>query len=180
MFYRESKNFLSSESKTFINKVVLHYSFPYFHQYTDNSKRHKRLFLSHIILRRPEQRKPDEGWNSDHHESFIQIVKEFTVQHKIEVKEFLRMCVNFTFNNTYPQSLPHTDHKTDYNQLLLILNEPADTEAATVILSSDRNKIIKKIRPIQYRGICFDSHPHYQIMPRFGHRVAFVATFKLD
>jgi len=33
------------------------------------------------------------------------------------------------------------------------------------------------VKPLQYKGICFDSHPHYQIMPRFGYRIALIVTF---
>ena len=45
------------------------------------------------------------------------------------------------------------------------------------VIVDDKDKIIKTITPQKYKGICFDSLPHYQIFPKHGLRLILVATF---
>ena len=37
---------------------------------------------------------------------------------------------------------------------------------------------VKEVAPKQFRGVMFDSLPHYHIMPKKGERIVFVITFK--
>ena len=54
----------------------------------------------------------------------------------------------------------------------------SDTLVVRLIALNKRHKIIKRIKPIQYQGIFFDSKPHYMKFPKFGQRVVLIATFK--
>ena len=69
----------------------------------------------------------------------------------------------------------HDHSKTEDYSFILYLND-CDKNAKTVIVD-DKDKIIKTITPQKYKGICFDSLPHYQIFPKHGLRLILVATF---
>jgi len=172
----EDDSFLTEENKNFINNVVLNNNFPYY-MYNHSVNEDNKYFLSHVILKRKEQRDKDEVFNSYFHPGFLSIVDSFTNKHKIKVKELLRMAVNYTFNNTYEKIDAHKDHTFKYNQLLVCLNDPADKNSKTVILNN-KNKIFKSISPKQYKGVCFGSASHYNYIPKFGNRIMFVCTFR--
>ena len=179
--FKQSNKFLSIKSKKFINEIVLGKNFPYYpqymHKYNMPGKKQTRFFMCHIVVKRPEDRVKGVFWNSNHYMSFINIINEFCEQQKIKIDSFYRMCVNLSFNNGCERSEIHRDHDFPHHQIIIILNNPQDKNAETVILDN-KNKIIKKIKPAQYQGICFDGKSHYVKIPKFGHRVALVATFK--
>tara|TARA_R100001244_G_scaffold59207_1_gene49863 strand:+ start:174 stop:713 length:540 start_codon:yes stop_codon:yes gene_type:complete len=179
MFFKQGKNFLSRKSKKFINEIVLAQgSFPFYIHHMHHmhpSKKQVRVFMGHVIKERSNNIK--EIWNSPYYREFIDIINEFCEQKKIKIKGFYRICVNLSFNNGYERSEIHEDHDFPHYQIIIFLNKPEDKDAETVILDK-KNKIIKKITPVQYQGICFDKHLHYIKVPKFGHRVALVATFK--
>ena len=176
MIYKESKDFLSDESKEFINKVVLGGNFPFHNQYTNCAP--GEFFLSHTVLERIENRSSKKMWNSHYHKNFVKMCEEFCKQQVIKINKYLRMCVNFTFNNGFKKHVSHQDHDFPHEQLIIILNDPQDPHSDTVILSEDKNIKLKISKPQQYKGIYFDNHPHYQVMPRFGYRIALVTTFQ--
>ena len=180
--FKQGKNFLSKKSKKFINEIVLAPGiFPYYqgHVHPYRNKGDGRKLMSHIILARPDDdnyNKPPV-WNSKYYKEFIDIINEFCEQQKIKIEKFYRMSVNFTYNNGHEATDIHTDHDFPHHQIIIYLDDAADKNAETVILNN-KNKVIKRIKPIQYRGICFKSLPHYLIFPKFGHRVILIATFK--
>ena len=188
-------NFLSKKSKKFINEVVLAPGiFPYYsaraHPYKTKENTYKK-FMGHIILSRPDTELLELGeidkidptkaktpaWNSPYHIQFIDMVNEFCEKQKIKIKKFYRMSVNCTYNNGHEATDIHTDHDFPHHQIIIYLNDAEDKNAETVILNN-KNKVIKRIKPIQYQGICFKCLPHYLKFPKFGQRVVLVATFK--
>ena len=87
------------------------------------------------------------------------------------------MNVNFVYNTGYETTDIHTDHEFPYYQIIIYLDDAEDKNAETIIVNK-KHKIIKRIKPIQYQGIFFDSKPHYIKFPKFGQRVTLIATFK--
>jgi hypothetical protein len=174
-FFIKDDSFLTEENKNFIDNIVLGDNFPYYicnHSIEGDNK----YFLYHVILRRKEDRKENEMFNSSFYPEFLSIIDSFFKKHKIKVKEVLRMTVNYSFNNTYRKVASHVDHDFEHKQLLICLNDPADKNSKTVILNN-KNKIFKSISPKQYQGICFDGAPHYNFLPKFGNRIMLVSTF---
>ena len=183
MMFKQSKNFLSKKSKKFINEVVLAPGiFPFYQAYAHPYKTKEntfKKFFGHIILARSDDtdyNKPPV-WNSTYHIQFIDIVNEFCEQQKIKIEKFYRMNVNFTYNSGHETTDIHVDHGFPHHQIIIYLDDAADKNAETVILNN-KNKVIKRIKPIQYQGICFKGLPHYLKFPKFGQRVILVATFK--
>jgi len=193
--FKQGKNFLSKKSKKFINEVVLAPGiFPFYqayaHPYKTKEKTFKKFF-GHIILARPDSELLEMGvidkidrtkektsyWNSKYHIQFIDIINEFCEQQKIKIEKFYRMNVNFTYNSGHETTDIHVDHGFPHHQIIIYLDDAADKNAETVILNN-KNKVIKRIKPIQYQGICFKGLPHYLKFPKFGQRVILVATFK--
>ena len=174
--FKQGKNFLSKKSKKFINEVVLAPGiFPYYparaHPYKTKENTYKK-FMGHIILSRPDSELLELGeidkidptkaktpaWNSPYHIQFIDIINEFCEQQKIKIEKFYRMSVNFTYNNGHETTDIHTDHDFPHHQIIIYLDDAADKNAETVILNN-KNKVIKRIKPIQYQGICFKRLP---------------------
>ena len=62
-------------------------------------------------------------------------------------------------------------------QLIIYLNQPQDTNSKTVVLDEDKETILKEIVPEQFKGVCFETKPHYLYYPRYGYRVICVYTF---
>ena len=63
-------NFLSDKQKIFIEEILLGNNFPYFVNKNSVSK-DGIVFLSHILLRRPESRSNENEVNSVYYESII-------------------------------------------------------------------------------------------------------------
>lgn len=181
--FKQSKNFLSKKSKKFINEIVLAPGiFPFYqaHVHPYHNKGDGRKFMSHIILSRPDfdnNKHQAPVWNSKYYIEFIDIINEFCEQQKIKIEKFYRMNVNFAYNTGNETSDIHVDHDFPYHQIIVYLDDAEDKNAETVILNK-KHKIIKRIKPIQYQGIFFDSKPHYIKFPKFGQRVTLIATFK--
>lgn len=171
MFF-ESKNFLNKNQKNYINNVVLGDNFP-FYWYDHQTEKDKKPFLSHVLYKRPEISNNQNQINSEHFGIFLDFLKSFLNKNKIELNKLFRASVNCTFNINEKKSNTHIDHEFDHKQVIIYLN---DSEGETVILN-DKNKIIKKIKPEKFKGICFDKKPHYIIYPKKGRRVIAVYTF---
>jgi hypothetical protein len=174
IFYKESKNFLSKESKNFIENFVLKDEFPL---YKINTATHHTddEFFSHMVLKRPENRSITETINSNYHKETLKILEEFLNSIKIKPSFYLRICYNVTFNNGHEKSNVHLDHDFSHKQAIIYLNEPKDKKSNTVILHN--KKVYKEITPEKYKGICFENTEHYSCFPKFGSRYILVATF---
>lgn len=179
MTYIENTNFLSIDSKKFLNETVMGDNFPYFFQ-TGSTIDDNYEMLSHTILRRPEERNINEKFNSSFSDNFIKIFSEFIEKNNLKQKypniELLRMSVNLTFNNGTKHCPIHIDHNYPHFQLIVYLND-ADNKSKTVILN-EKNKVIKKIIPKKFKGILFDNKKHYHFYPTKGIRSIIVYTFR--
>jgi hypothetical protein len=175
MYYKEINNFLTLENKEFINKVVLSDIFPFYLSKVDNSV--KDEMLTHVVLRRPEERQNEnEGFNSDYAQATINILENALKKAKLKpYKKLLRICYNFTFNNSSEKCPIHNDHQYNHKQFLMYLNNPIDKEATTVILKD--KKIYKNTCPEQYKAVIFDNLEHYFYYPKEGSRIVLVITF---
>jgi hypothetical protein len=173
MKIKESKNFLTKESKLNIDTLMADSNFPYYmsSSHTDNLE---YPYLSHIILKRPEERN-HQDFNSPYANLFLKLLNEFQEKNKIKVNKLLRIAVNLTFNFGKKQSFTHRDHEFKHKQLIIYLND-CDKDSKTVILN-DKNQIIKTITPEKFKGIVFDSCLHYMIYPKTGYRVIAIYTF---
>tara|TARA_R100001015_G_C4618254_1_gene174718 strand:- start:54 stop:590 length:537 start_codon:yes stop_codon:yes gene_type:complete len=171
----EDKNFLSKKSINFIETVVLGNNFPFFLN-TNAVSGDNNNFMSHIVLKRIEERKNKNEINSSFYINFIDILNEFTKKNNITYKEVFRISVNFSYNNNSKCSPIHVDHEFSHRQLLVYLNTVED--AFTVIYNKSKNKILKKINPEKYKGVCFNSFPHVGFFPKKGERIVIVYTFK--
>lgn len=171
-------NFLSKDSINFLEQTVLSSSFPYYYSpNTIHNPPDNNAYMSHDVLKRPEERGHGEMFNSTYGEQFLRILKEFTDKNEIDVKEALRISVNITFAGITDSCPTHTDHPYPHKQLLIYLTD-SDPDAHTVVLSDDQQRIIHSVGPEKYKGICFDSAPHYMIFPKKGARIVVVFTFR--
>jgi hypothetical protein len=174
--YVESENFLSNRNKKFIDNIILKSNFPYVYR-TQCVPGDGNSFLVHNVLERPEKRTSKELYQSKYFEELGQILISFCRKNNIPLKEMLRVAVNLTFNNGSKQSPIHIDHNYPHKQLIVYFNDCKDKNAYTVILN-EKNKVFKKIKPKQYKGICIDALPHYAIFPKKGERIIGVFTFR--
>ena len=175
MYFKESNNFLTKENINFIEKTILGGNFPYY-RLSDSVIGDKTVFLVHALLVRLEHRSHKEHINSTFYLDTLSLVHSFFDKFKINYKEILRLCINYTFN-VGPEKCPiHQDHEFPHKQLLIYLNE-ADPLSKTVILDK-KNRILKKIVPKKYKGFCFNNLPHYHFYPTKGERIVLVATFR--
>lgn len=173
MKIKESKNFLTKESKLNIDTLMADSNFPYYmsSSHTDNLE---YPYLSHIILKRPEERN-HQNFNSPYANLFLKLLEEFQNKNKIKVNQLLRIAVNLTFNFGKKNSFTHKDHLFEHKQLIIYLND-CDKNSKTVILNENK-KIIKKITPKKFKGVLFDCCHHYMVYPKKGYRVIAVYTF---
>ena len=180
MFLIEDKNFLTEKQKDHIDNVVLESSFPWFFHNVSvlpnklSKVKNNKSYLSHIVLRRPDQRPKGEEFNSTESVFCVDVLKTFCEKHNIKCKEILRISYNLTFNNGYSKGDLHVDHDYPHNQLIVYLND-CDKKLYTVI--KDNKKEIK-IKPEKFKGVCFESKPHYQLFPKKQERVILVITFR--
>ena len=176
MFLIEDSDFLTDAHKEYIKNVYKD-DFPYFYQ--NNCVRDDgNIFLAHTLVLRPEERKNNQVYNSDFSEIFEDMLTTFCDKHQVTYSELLRASINLTFNGGQNKCLPHTDHPYYYKHLLIYLNNPLDKESHTVILDKDEKQELRRITPEQYKGVCFENLPHYQIFPNSGERIIGVFTFR--
>jgi len=180
MFLIEDKNFLTKEQKDHIDDVVLGDNFPWFfhkisvHPNEYSVPKNNNSFLSHIVLRRPEERPEDEYFNSSESRFCVDVLNTFCKKNNIKYKEILRISYNLTFNNGSSKCDLHEDHTYPHKQLIVYLNN-CDKKLYTVI--KNKNKEIK-IEPNKFKGVCFESKPHYIFFPKKKERVVLIITFK--
>lgn len=174
MFYKEINNFLTKQNIDFIEKLILTNDFPYF-IYDSPVEKEKSPYLSHVVVRRPEDKNP--GINSPHYMECVKIILSALSAADVQTKNILRIAINLTYNNGMEKCKIHEDHDYPHKQLLLCLNDPLDKNSKTIILDDDKETILKEVIPKKYTGIIFDNKPHYHFYPKQGHRIMFVATF---
>ena len=171
----EDSNFLSEDSKDFINDQILTNEFPFYmndHAVPgDNVKN-----MMHVVLPRIEDRDKTYRENKFLNE-FVKILNEFCNKNKLRYNEILRIAVNLTYYNGVKDMSPtHCDHEFEHNQLLIYLNDPLDKDSCTVIINEQGSEI--KIKPEKYKGVCFSRMPHYASFPKIGERYVLVFTFR--
>lgn len=173
----EDDGFLKQDQMDFVNNIVLQPFFPYFYTPHTVDIGDNLGTLNHILIRRPEDRKPDEPiHNSDYTQKFVEIFDTFCKKNNIKYKEILRACVNLTFWNGLDKCEIHRDHNYKHKQLLIYLNQPLDRNSYTVILDESGKKI-KMVKPKQFRGVCWDGNDHYHHFPKEGARIVAIYTF---
>ena len=174
------KNFLDEKSKLFIEEVVLGDYFPFYIQKntTDQDVVSNNFFLSHRVVARPEENSESVSIiTSDFHQEFFKIFELFTNKNNIQHNQIHRCSVNLTFKVNAIACPIHNDHDFEHKQLLIYLNDCDDKESKTVLLDKKAKSIIEEIPPEQYKGVCFDSCPHFHYFPKKGKRVVLVYTF---
>tara|TARA_E500000178_G_C17001935_1_gene746121 strand:+ start:871 stop:1407 length:537 start_codon:yes stop_codon:yes gene_type:complete len=178
MFLIQDENFLREEQKLFINNYLLAPNFPYYLNKASVEENDENPYLSHTVLRRPEERKPGESFISDSSDQIVDIFKTFIIKNKINTEELLRCTINLCFKTKNKSCLIHNDHDYKHKQLIIYLNDPMDKTSKTFLLNDTQDKILHRITPKQYKGVCFDSCPHYFNNPKKDIRVALVYTFR--
>lgn len=179
--YKEVEDFLSEENINFIENVILDSKLPFYHHpfscFDKNNKPDNRFFLSHIILKRIENRQEGESYNSSYYPEVLSILNSFFKKIKIKPKKYLRISINYTYNNGHKKSDTHLDHPNiKHKQVLIYLNDCLDKGASTVILDKNK-KIIKKVSIKKYKGVLFGNNLHYHYFPKKGCRLVLVCTF---
>ena len=169
-------NILDKSDKEYIENVILNYDFPYFlskSQVDDDDS----PFFSHNVLERPEDRGENKFFNSSTGPFFQKLLERFCKNNNIELKEFLRCCINISFHLKSKKSKLHVDHEYEHKQIILYLN---DADGDTVLVHGDKNGVsgTTSIKPQKYKMVCFDNIPHYINYPTNGYRAVVVFTFR--
>jgi hypothetical protein len=178
MFYIEDHDFLSQDSKKFIDNIILGREFPYFYQPSAGFDDDHNPFFCHILIKRPEERADGEKFNSQYGEKAGQLLVEFCIKNNIEVVEILRAAVNIVYNSPDDECPIHTDHDFDHKQLLIYINEPFDKKSNLKIYDWDGKTVEKETSPEKFKGVCFDRRPHTIVYPKKGDRAVMVFTFR--
>jgi hypothetical protein len=180
MFILEDENFLKDNQKIFLDNILNNKNFPFYWQnQTTLNQSVKSGYggaFMHTLMRRKEDRKEDELYNSEYSKDFEDILKQFCSNNNIKCNEIFRMSVNLTYNNGLTNCEIHKDHNFSHKQLLIYLNDPLDKESKTVLLDNNNNKI-KEIVPKKFKGVCFENTPHFHYFPKIGERIVVVYTF---
>ena len=180
MFLIEDQNFLEKKHKDHIDNVILEDSFPWFFNKVSvypnklSTPKNVNSFFTHLVLRRPEDRAEGELFNSTESKFCTDVLDICCKKNKIKYNEILRISFNLTFNTGVTKGDLHTDHPYAHKQLIVYLNN-CSRKYYTVI--KHKHKKIK-IEPKKFKGVCFESMPHYQIFPNKKERVILVITFR--
>tara|TARA_B100000900_G_C20505494_1_gene685662 strand:+ start:519 stop:1082 length:564 start_codon:yes stop_codon:yes gene_type:complete len=175
----EDRNFLRDEQKNFIEKILLGPNVSFFIQKgTVEGARDVNKWFCHTIIHHPEEREPNAPvFNSNYAEQALDIFKTFVAKNNILCKQVFRCAVNITLNTIGDFCPIHEDHGYEHKQLLIYLNDCVDKKAKTMLYDKDRKKILHKIKPEKFKGVCFDSCPHNFYFPKKDIRAVLVYTF---
>jgi|TARA_R100001463_G_scaffold5049_1_gene17821 hypothetical protein len=184
LIIKESNNFLSAEHKKTIETLTEQGKFPFF-MAPAFGKKIAYPNLSHILLKRPEDKTPEDRtfpskytntnvFNSPAADVFLEFLFAFCDKFKIKINKIFRANVNLTFNIGIKQCPPHVDHTFPHKQLIIYLND-CDKNAKTVLM--EKNKVKHIITPEKYKGVLFKKCPHYLIYPKKGARIIAIYTF---
>jgi hypothetical protein len=180
LIYKEDKDFLNEIQKQKCENLLNSFTFPFYLDDAKGGSPNQYIYLSHHILHRLEDQHKktyfEKGpFNSEHGPYFMSLLHSFCKNNNIVITKIHRMAVNLTFNLGKRKPHIHTDHKYDYYHLIIYLNN-CDAKGCTMILDK-KKKIIKRIKPEKYKGVCFNKHDHYQLYPKKGLRIVAVYTF---
>lgn len=168
------EGYITKEDQALIKREVFNNFFPWFTQTTTWTRQGNEIndsLLTHVLLRRPEERNKNEYYCSPIAQSIEKIIHRHTKH-----KEILRMCFNFTYDNGCKKTGIHKDHKFAYKQFILYLTDNFK-KGETVILNENK-KIIKKIKPQKYKFVTFGNNYHYNYFPVNGRRIVLIATYR--
>ncbi len=182
LFFKEKQNFLTKENKKFIEEVVYGKNFPVFFQQgitllpgTIND-RPKDVMFCHVVLKRLEQTQNlKDAINTDDlvYTNTLDILNNFCKKIGEKPNFYTRIAYNITIPNKNKTCGVHLDHEYNHKQIIIYLN---DSSGDTFIVDKNNN-VLKKIPYKAGKGVCFENLPHYQEYPKFGARIALVATF---
>lgn len=166
----EDINFLNEEQKSKINSLFENQITPFYLSKDAAFKNDGGFHFIHHVIHRD---RPNE-LNSDLKDFFVEILNSFCKKNNIKYKNIFRSAINITFNNGAVYKCPvHVDHPFKHKQLLIYLN---DSIGDTVILNK-KNEPVKIIEPLKFKGIFFESSPHFHYFPIKGIRIVSVTTF---
>jgi len=169
MLFIEDKKFLTKKQKEKIDKMLGGERLP-FYLATSATKFSEFNFVHHVIHRDY----PDHN-NSDLKDFFIGLLDTFCKKHNITYTKIHRCAINVTFNlGNHSKCDVHEDHNFSHKQLIIYLNKAKNGD--TVILDKNK-KPFKIVEPEMFKGIMFESTPHYQHFPTQGIRIVSVTTF---
>jgi len=164
----EDKNILITKEKEYIKNIILGEKTP-FYWVKETVIGKGEPCLVHGLIHRKTQKIV-----SPHADFFKKITKRFANRYKIPCNIFLRGCINLTFPQP-GRSAAHIDHPFPHYQFLLHLNE---SNGGTTLILDSKKKVIKTIRPQQFKGFGFKGGPfHCMTFPKSGRRVIAVLTF---
>lgn len=170
-----TEDYLKQEDKEFFkNNILKDHYFPWYAQKTSWTRQGNEIdddLLTHVLLKRKEERSETQKYNSPMAENVEHIIKKY-----IGKKKILRMCFNFTYDNGREKTGIHKDHPYKYSQFILYLTDNFK-KGETVILNESK-KIIKKVKPKQYKFVTFEDNYHYNYFPVGGKRIVLIATYK--
>jgi hypothetical protein len=167
MFFIEDIDFLSQSQKNKIEDIFKNQNTPFY--FTNDAAKIGdgcSHFLHHVIR--------DGEKNSSMVPMFVDILDTFCKKHNITYTKIHRCAVNVTFNVGKSKTEPHVDHTFPHKQLIVYLNQP---EGGDTIILNDNNTPFKIVSPEKWKGIMFDSNPHYQHFPMTGIRIITIITF---
>lgn len=184
MFFYESDDFITEPQKDLIGfSFSQEGDFPFYYTRGSVNVEDGASFLCHTLITRIEERErvgnvEELGYNSPNTNFYLDIARNLLNKAGLdEPKEWLRAAVNLTYNHEVRKSLVHEDHEFPHRQILIYLNDCVDKGATTVFLDKDGNKV-KEVAPKQFKGLIFDSVPHYMTYPKEGSRIVAVFTFR--
>jgi len=171
MIIRELKNPLTKEYFC-LKKIIFSKEFLWHIELsTDNAG---KLFFSHCVLARPEEKFRVSKSNSNYFDTVIEILNQIIEYNNLKVNCFMRINFNFSFNQGGgPNCSPHYDHDFPHKNLLVYLNQA--TGPTVVINSEDETQ--EYFYPKEDAIITFEGK-HYHYQPNIGNnRVVLVATY---
>ncbi len=182
IFFKEKQNFLTKENNQFIKDTVLSKNFPFFFQEGTTvlpgtiDDRPKDVVFCHVVLKRLEESKDlKDAINTDDTTYFntLDILNNFCKKIGEKPNFYTRIAYNITIPNKNKTCGVHVDHNYYHKQIIIYLNESSGN---TFIVDKNK-KVIKEVFHKVGKGVCFENLQHYQEYPKFGARIALVATF---
>ena len=176
IFFKEKQNFLTKENKDFIKDTLFSKSFPFFFQEGTTTDKPEDVIFCHVVLKRLEENKDlKDAINTDDttYLNTLDILNNFCRKIGEKPNFYTRISYNITIPNKNKACGIHVDHVFNHKQIIIYLNE----SSGNTFIVDKKNKVVKEIPYELGKGVCFENLPHYQEYPKFGARIALVATF---